>query len=54
MLIWNFIFAKVPNNKYLEVFISLNFQNSRKKRAQEIKPAEPRFGAFCQLYFYSE
>ena len=51
MIIWNFIFAKVPNNKYLEVFISLNFQNSRKKRAQEIKPAKPYFGAFYRLYF---
>jgi len=35
MRIWKFISAKLPNNKHLEVFISLNYQKRKNKKRQK-------------------
>jgi hypothetical protein len=43
MRIWNFIFAKLPNNKYLEVFLSLNYPKKGKIKNGKNKPPEPAF-----------
>jgi len=54
MRIWNFIFAKLPNSYYLVVFVSLNFQNRRKKKNTKNKTGETLFwGVLSALLFIS-
>jgi len=54
MRIWKFIFAKLPNNKHLEVFISLNYQKRKNKKRQKNKPPEASFcGPMTALFFVS-
>jgi hypothetical protein len=45
MRIWKFISAKLPNNKHLEVFISLNYQKRKNKKQQKPSRRKPRFAA---------
>nr|DAO56104.1 MAG TPA: hypothetical protein [Caudoviricetes sp.] len=51
MCIWKFISAKLPNNKHLEVFYSLNIQKKQKERRKKQSRRTPYFGAFWRLLF---